>query len=84
MATRLRTRVRRLEGAGEGEPCGDCGAPGDPSRAGYAVEWSGRPNEGPNEPEWCGTCGRQTVVVVTWDDIPDADTMRRRQGRGWG
>jgi hypothetical protein len=69
----LNSRVEKLEN-GNGEPCDECG--GDP-RPGdtYEVTWSAGDHD---ENEWCGTCGRQTVVVITWGDEPDTRPWWRR------
>lgn len=69
----LSDRLRRLELV-RGARCPACGlgssATGE--RAGYSVEWDYENSE-PAEPEWCGECGQQTLFVVTWDDIEQAE-----------
>jgi hypothetical protein len=76
-------RIEALEGVYSREPCEECGWTGSWSVGEFEVLWGDRPDEGPSEPEWCGTCGRQTVIIVTWADIPeDAGDRIRRAERG--
>lgn len=68
----LGRRVRRLEGAHGGDGCPECGlAPGAPVED-YQVAWDAAEDAAPVAPEWCETCGRQTVFVVGWSDLPEA------------
>ncbi len=51
--------------------CQECGAGRSPTE--YAVVWDDSENQEPGEPEYCETCGRQIVYIVTWNDIePDS------------
>jgi hypothetical protein len=77
---RIGDRLRRLEQA-YGKPCPECGYNGDPDTLDWRVVWgtkSGKPPayDGPedwleSEPEWCATCGRPEVLVITWGDEPN-------------
>lgn len=68
----IERRLAHLEGSArrsQARPCVECGhGPGETFED-LEVEWSDRPCDA--EPEFCGTCGRQLVYVVTWGDIPE-------------
>lgn len=81
----LERRIGKLEDSRRGGPCEECGFDGDLSKAELEVTWKdvdaledgqGRYPEPDPQPEWCGTCGHQTVYVVTWADLPDEGRAR--------
>lgn len=64
----LNRRLCRLEVSGGHNVCPECGiVPGAPVE--YQVSWHDTEDAEPIAPEWCGTCGEQTVYVVGWADI---------------
>lgn len=68
MTAHLNRRLCRLETAtGRGE-CPECGlSPGELVE--YQVSWHDTEDAEHIAPEWCETCGEQTVFVVGWADI---------------
>ena len=73
MVTSVQTKVRHLEaatGGGNGGECPECGWPegGDfgPNDT-YEITWVD-PGGPEDKNEFCETCGRQTVIVITWGD----------------
>ncbi len=67
MATRLQTRVRRIEAATSGGgKCPECGS-GPDDKLPYEVVFVDPGEAPPNE--YCGTCGRVLAITVhmTWD-----------------
>ena len=75
MATIIERRVARLEEAsGAGGECPDCGCGGSDDDFGpndtYEVQLVD-PGGAEDREEFCGSCGRQLVIVLTWgDDAP--------------
>lgn len=69
----LSDRLRRLELV-RGGRCPACvlDSSATGGRASYSVEWDFE-NAESVEPQWCSKCGRQTLFVVTWDDIEQAE-----------
>jgi hypothetical protein len=69
VATTIERRVAALEeSAGGGGKCPECGGGGgDDDNRPYEVEWvdAGGPDD---RGEFCETCGRQLVYVITWGD----------------
>lgn len=65
----LSDRLRRLERV-RGGRCPACGL-GSSLTGDYEVIWDEDPE--PAEPQWCSECGRQTVYIVTWDDLEQAE-----------
>ena len=65
----IKNRLGRLEDRYGGPECPECGDDGNPDgEVRYNIIWPG-PDDEPSKPEWCSTCGRQTRIVLTWDDI---------------
>ncbi len=65
--------MRQLEAAtgGNGGGCPECGGGGGGDDFGpndtYEVTWVD-PSGAEDKEEWCETCGRQLVIVLTWGD----------------
>ena len=64
VVTVSRGRLDKLEREFGGGECPECGAD-DQGDVTYNILWT-EPGENPQE-EYCSECGRQTVVVLTWD-----------------
>jgi hypothetical protein len=58
----LNGRVQRLEN-GRPQACPECGGEGSGDGDTYEVVWVDDAVE-----EWCGTCGRQTAIVIRWPE----------------
>jgi hypothetical protein len=72
MARSLERRVAALEAAWW--RCPECSFDGEWGRLDLEVEWDDSEEEGdePEENEYCPGCGRATVIVVRWVDLPGA------------
>lgn len=64
----LGRRLRRLEGRSD-RKCPECGLSPDAPAEDYEVLWHDAEGADPTPPEFCETCGRQTVFVVGWADL---------------
>lgn len=69
----LKRRLHCLETVYRGR-CPECGAGRSPAE--YEVVWNDSEDQEPEEPEYCETCGRQIVYIVTWDDIEPGEGGR--------
>ena len=63
-------RLRTATGRGNGGECPECGWGGGDDfgpRDTYEVPWVD-PGGAAEKEEWCESCGRQLVIVLTWGD----------------
>ena len=63
-------RVEALEAATDGgRKCPECGGNGDDFGPNDSYELTWVDPGGPEDrEEWCESCGRQLVIVITWGD----------------